>query len=96
MTDLSVEPVAPTPGTKALPEPTWLWRRIVTFAAGAITFALLTFIVWKLAALGATASLAMIATLLICSNAWVFTVYTVAPSVEYVKAIGALIKDAKS
>jgi len=96
MTDTSVDSAGPTGGTHSLPEATWLWRRVSVFALGIAVYALLAFIVFKLATLGATAGLTTVAVLLICLQAWSHTVYLVSPTVEYVKAIGALIKDAKS
>lgn len=83
-------------GTAALPEPKWLWRRIAVFGVMTVASALVAGIVYALAKSNDSHSLMLLALALIAQQVWALTVYLVAPSAEYVHAIGAAIHDAKS
>jgi hypothetical protein len=83
-----------TPGF--IPEPSWKFRRILTFATSAFTAALLAYIATALATAGATASLLTLALSVIIWNGAVQLLYIAAPSAEYVSRIAELVRAARN
>ena len=79
-----------------IPEPSWRYRRILTFATSAFVAMLLAYIAWALAAASATASLLTLAICVIIWNGAIQLLYIAAPSAEYVSRIAELVRAARS
>ena len=79
-----------------IPEPSWVHRRILTFATSAFVAALLSFIAAALADANATASLLTLAICVIIWNGAIQLLYIAAPSAEYVSRIAELVRAARN
>jgi len=82
--------------TKLMPEPSWLWRRILTFSTTAFIGLVVAYAAYALAQAGATASLLTLAIALVIQNTALQVLYVVAPSAEYISRIAELVKAARS
>lgn len=82
--------------TQLMPEPSWLWRRVLTFSTSAVIGLIVAYAAYALAQAEATASLLTLALALVVQNTALQLVYIVAPSAEYVSCIAELVKAARS
>jgi len=78
-----------------VPEPRWLFRRILTFAVILYVGIMVGFIAYVLAAAGATAALLTLALALIIQSTILQLIYLIAPSAEYVQAIAKVVDAAQ-
>jgi len=85
---------APVP-TGFLPEPRWLFRRILTFAVIIYVGLMVGFIAHVLAAAGATMALLTLAIALVIQSTILQLIYLIAPSAEYVRAISTVVEAAR-
>jgi len=74
-----------------LPEPKWLFRRLMIFATILFIGAMLAYIAHVLAVAGATAALLTLALALIIQATVLQLIYLVAPSAEYLSGIARVI-----
>jgi len=81
--------------TTFLPEPTWLFRRLTTWAVLLSSSFALAYIIHALAKLGDAGALERIGHALIITKLVVVTIYLVAPTQEYVRRIAELVRAAK-
>lgn len=82
--------------TKLMPEPSWLWRRILTFTTTAAIGLIVAYIAHALASANATGSLLTLAIALVIQNTALQVLYIVAPSAEYISKIAELVRAARA
>lgn len=78
-----------------IPEPSWTWRRVLTFGVSIFVGVLLMYIATALAAANATGSLLTLAIAAIIQATALQVFYIVAPSAEYMSKIAEVIKAAR-